>query len=55
MTATVVLVAAAAWLGIGLVLSLVLGRRGHDPFSWFVLGMMLGPLAIALAVDSWAP
>lgn len=53
MSATVILVVAAAWLGIGLVLSLVLGRRGHDPFSWFLLGLMLGPFAIALAVDSW--
>ena len=43
----------AAWLAIGLVLALVLGRRGHDPFSWFVLGTLLGPLAIAFAFYAW--
>lgn len=48
-----VLAIASAWLAIGVVLALVLGRRGHSGFSWFVLGIMLGPLAIALAVDAW--
>jgi len=52
MTPTLVLLLAAAWLGTGLVLSFVLARRGHDAFSWFVLGTMLGPLAIILAIDS---
>jgi nucleotide-binding universal stress UspA family protein len=53
MSTTVLLVVLAAWLVIGLVLSIVLGRRGHDPFSWFVLGTLLGPLAIAFAVYAW--
>ncbi len=43
---------AAAWLVIGLVLSLVMGRRGHDGFSWLVMGSLLGPLAIVLALNS---
>ncbi len=42
-----------AWLLTGITLALVLGRRGHDRFNWLVLGTVLGPLAVALAVDSW--
>jgi nucleotide-binding universal stress UspA family protein len=41
------------WVTIGVVLSLWLGRRGHNPFGWFVLGAILGPVAIAFAVSSW--
>jgi nucleotide-binding universal stress UspA family protein len=40
------------WLTIGLVLSIVMGRRGHDSFGWLVLGSVLGPLAAVLAVDA---
>ncbi len=43
---------AAVWLMIGLTLSLLLGRRGHDGFSWFVVGTLIGPLAIFLAIDA---
>jgi nucleotide-binding universal stress UspA family protein len=42
----------ASWLGIGLVLSIVMGRRGHDGFGWLVSGTIMGPLAIALAIDA---
>ena len=42
----------AAWVAIGLVLSTVMGRRGHDGFSWLVLGTVLGPLAVVLAVEA---
>jgi nucleotide-binding universal stress UspA family protein len=31
---------------------LVLGRRGHDGFSWLVIGTVLGPLALLLAIDA---
>ncbi len=48
-----VMAVASAWLFIGVVLSLVMGRRGYYRFSWMVLGALLGPLAIALALDSW--
>ena len=41
------------WLAIGLVLSLVMGRRGHAPFGWFLVGTALGPLALVLALTSW--
>jgi uncharacterized SAM-binding protein YcdF (DUF218 family) len=40
----------ALWLAIGVVAGLVMGRRGHDPFEWLLLGAMLGPLALPVAV-----
>ena len=40
------------WLLTGLVLAVVLGRRGHDPFGWLVLGTLMGPVAIFLALDA---
>ena len=43
---------AVAWFAIGVVLSILMGRRGHSSFGWFVLGAMLGPLAIVLALDA---
>ena len=47
-----IIVIGAVWLTIGLVLSLVLGRRGHDGFTWLVIGTLLGPLALLLALDA---
>lgn len=43
---------AAAWSSIGVVLSVLMGRRGHSSFGWFVLGTVLGPLAVVLAIDA---
>jgi len=40
------------WLLVGLSLSLLIGRRGYDGFSWLVLGALLGPLAIVLAIET---
>ena len=45
-------VIAAVWLLTGFVLSIVMGRRGHDGYAWLLLGTVLGPLAIVLAVDA---
>jgi nucleotide-binding universal stress UspA family protein len=42
----------AAWLTTGVVLALVMGRRGYDPFVWWLLGTLLGPLAVVLALVS---
>jgi nucleotide-binding universal stress UspA family protein len=42
----------AAWSAIGLVLSIVMGRRGHNGFGWLVMGALLGPLGIVMAVDA---
>jgi nucleotide-binding universal stress UspA family protein len=41
-----------AWLGIGVVASIVMGRRGHAPFTWAALGAALGPIVIVLAAES---
>ena len=51
MTATAVLFALlCVWLVIGIVSCFVMTRRGHDPWSWGVLGALLGPLVIPLAL-----
>lgn len=42
----------ALWFAIGVLLSIVMGRRGHDSFGWLVLGTLLGPLALVLAADT---
>jgi nucleotide-binding universal stress UspA family protein len=41
-----------AWVSIGLTLSLVMGRRGHDAFSWLILGTLFGPLGAIFAVEA---
>jgi nucleotide-binding universal stress UspA family protein len=43
----------AAWLAIGVALAVVMGRRGHDSVAWFVVGTLMGPFAVLLAVDAW--
>jgi len=50
---TVALVVVVSWLAVGLALSLVMGRRGHDAFSWLVLGSVFGPLGGIFAVEAW--
>lgn len=49
---TLVLVVAVAWVSIGLTLSLIMGRRGHDAFSWLILGTLFGPLGAVFAVEA---
>ena len=41
-----------AWVTIGIIAGLVMGRRGHSWFTWAALGAVLGPLVIPLAVGS---
>jgi nucleotide-binding universal stress UspA family protein len=41
-----------SWLAIGVTLSILMGRRGHNSFGWLVIGTLLGPFAIALAADA---
>ena len=50
---TLLVVIALAWLAIGLALSLLMGRRGHDSFSWLIVGTVMGPMAAVMALDSW--
>jgi nucleotide-binding universal stress UspA family protein len=40
-----------AWILVGVVLSVVMRRRGHDLFVWLVLGAVLGPLSVPLAIE----
>ena len=40
------LIVAAVWVGTGIILALVMGRLGHAPWTWAVLGIGFGPLAI---------
>jgi nucleotide-binding universal stress UspA family protein len=49
---TALLILAAVWVGVGLLLALVMGRHGHDPFAWWLLGTLLGPLALPLAISA---
>jgi nucleotide-binding universal stress UspA family protein len=49
---TILLLLGATWLAIGVVLAVVMGRRGYDSFVWWLLGTVLGPLAMVLAVVS---
>jgi nucleotide-binding universal stress UspA family protein len=40
------------WVAIGLLLAIVMGRRGHNSFGWLVIGILLGPLAVVLALTA---
>jgi nucleotide-binding universal stress UspA family protein len=40
----------ATFACIGFVLAIVMGRLGHSPFAWGVLGLVLGPIALLLAL-----
>lgn len=44
--------AIAAWLTLGALAVTLLHHRGHDVFSWALLFVFLGPLAIPLAVSA---
>jgi len=51
MTVTsVMLIVVAIFVLIGLATAIVMGRRGHDPWMWGVLGAIFGPLVIPLAI-----
>jgi nucleotide-binding universal stress UspA family protein len=53
MSATTALgVLAAIWVGVGLLLAVVMGRHGQDPFAWWPFGSLLGPLAFPLAISA---
>ena len=42
----------ATFVCIGLVLAIVMGRLGYNSFTWLVLGLLLGPIGLLLAVAS---
>lgn len=43
---------AAGWVAIGAVAVLLMRRRGHDAFAWAVLFLVLGPIAVPIAISS---
>ena len=43
---------AAGWVATGAVAVALMRRRGHDAFSWAVLFLFLGPIAVPLAISS---
>lgn len=52
-TELALLLALAGWISVGPVLSVVMGRRGYSPAAWGILGAILGPLALPLALDTF--
>ena len=42
----------AIWVVIGLLTGIAMGRRGHSWFGWTVIGCVLGPLVIPVALSS---
>lgn len=40
------------WVAFGAIAVLVLRHRGHDPFGWAIVFLILGPLAVPLAVSA---
>ena len=44
-------VVASVWLLAGVVIAIVMRRRGHDFWVWLALGCTLGPLAAPLAIE----
>lgn len=49
---TALLMVAAIWLSTGLLFGLAMGRHGYDPFAWWLLGTVLGPLVIPIALSA---
>lgn len=45
---TVILIVVALWLVSGLIIGLVVSRRGHHLAAWLSLGVALGPLSLLL-------
>lgn len=48
-TAEVLLIGLAAWLTVGITLAVVMGRRGHNAFGWFLIGPIIRPIALPIA------
>jgi hypothetical protein len=47
-----VLILIVAWVAIGVVTAVVTGRRGHRPYSWALLGAVLGPLVAPVIISA---
>lgn len=46
------LLIAGIWALIGVTASIVMGRRGHNWFTWLLLGALLGPLVVPLGLQT---
>jgi nucleotide-binding universal stress UspA family protein len=46
---TWLLLFASGWIGGGLFLAMLLGRRGFNSVSWLLIGAVLGPMALPIA------
>lgn len=51
-TELILMLCLAAWASVGVVLSVMMGRRGRSPAAWLIIGVLLGPLAIPVALDA---
>lgn len=49
---SLLLILGGLWALCGVVAAIVMGRRGHSPFPWFVLGFVLGPLVVPLVLGA---
>jgi nucleotide-binding universal stress UspA family protein len=47
---TLLLLFFVVWFVVGLGTAVVMARRGHDLWTWTALGLLMGPLVLALAV-----
>ncbi len=52
-SSTFIVFIAVTWLATGVMLAVVMGRRGHNSFGWLVTGTLLGPFGIVLAFETW--
>jgi nucleotide-binding universal stress UspA family protein len=41
-----------AWVAVGAIAVTLMRRRGHDTFSWAVIFLFLGPIAVPIAISS---
>jgi nucleotide-binding universal stress UspA family protein len=47
-----IIIVVLVWALLGVSMAVVMGRRGHQPFMWLVLGIVLGPLVLPLAASA---
>lgn len=58
---SVAVVVFVGWVALGFVVGWVMGRRGFEPYTWTLLGVVLGPIAVVIAVawivrpPAWEP
>ena len=45
----VLFIGLAVWLTVAITVAVLMGRRGHSPFEWFLIGAVLGPIALPIA------